>query len=110
MSDTNLSKTFSTQTTATKDMSFIFMLGRSQKIATGIYLISGLFQEREPLREALRKNALELLSDIRTLSDSMLSNETIFTRVRSVLEHTLSLLELATRAGHVSSMNKDFLK
>jgi hypothetical protein len=91
-------------------MSFIFFLGWAQKIATAIYLISGLLSEREPLRESFRKNALELLSDMRTFSESAVVNEHQLARVRSVLEHTLSLLDVGARAGHISSMNSTFLK
>jgi hypothetical protein len=88
----------------------MFLLGRAQKIATAIYLVSGLFPEREPLREALRKDALELLSDIRNLSDNELEAERGAASTRAVLEHILSLSALASRSGMVSSMNHDFLK
>ncbi|HXK39978.1 MAG TPA: hypothetical protein VJ837_04050 [Candidatus Paceibacterota bacterium] len=88
----------------------MFLIGRAQKIATATYLVSGLFPEREPLREALRKDALELLSDIRNLSDSELEAERVTASVRAVLERILSLSTLALRSGMVSPMNHDFLK
>ncbi len=91
-------------------MSFIFFIGRAQKIATAIYLITGLFSEKEPLREELRKKALVLVSDMRAISDNKVSNASRILEIRGSLEHALSLSDLASRSGLVSEMNHLFLK
>ncbi len=91
-------------------MSFMFLLNRAQKIVTALYLISGLFGEAEPLRHELRKKAVELLSDIRTLSDSPVENDQSIRTIRDNLEYVLSMTDVGTRAGLVSVMNHGFLK
>ncbi len=92
-----------------RDMSFTFLLNRAQKISTALYLISGLFREDEPLRHELRAKAVEVLSDIRTLSDNPVGNDHTVRTVRNDLEHVLSLTDLGVRSGLVSAMNHAFL-
>ena len=111
MSDTTPSKTLrGGEISGGRDVSFIFLLNRAQKITTAIYLISGLFNENEPLRHELRRKAVELLSDIRTLSDNATANDQSIRTIRNVLEYILSMTDVGMRAGLVSAMNHDFLK
>jgi hypothetical protein len=59
MSDTKVSKT------VFKDnQSLLLFVSRGQKIVSAIYLVTELFDEREPLRWSLRSNVLDFISDV----------------------------------------------
>jgi len=67
-----------------------------QKLASAIYLITGFFNEQEPLRWRLRALSIDLVSD------------TVKDKVRIVRE-VLTLFTLAKNAGLVSEMNHEIL-
>ncbi|MBP9771827.1 MAG: DeoR family transcriptional regulator [Candidatus Pacebacteria bacterium] len=111
MSDTSISKTLhgdsSKRTTTT---SFIFLIGRAEKITTALYLITGLLSDKEPLREELRRKGLEVMSDMRGMSNGAIPHDTLIIKVIHALEHALALTDLATRSGMVSQMNQSFIR
>lgn len=110
MSDTPVSKTSHQKDLwESRGMSLIYFLGRAQKIASAIYLVTGLLKDTEPLRGELRKRAVRLLSYIRGLSDNNVANEHVVLDVKKILEHTLALSGLASQSGLVSSMNHEFI-
>ncbi len=94
MSDTKVSKT------VFKDnQSLLFFVSRGQKIASAIYLVTELFDEREPLKWTLRSNVLEFVSE--------LSKE--FSTASDRLDRITFMIETAARVRLLSEMNRDIL-
>jgi hypothetical protein len=94
MSDTKVSKT------VFKDnQSLLFFVSRGQKIVSAIYLVTELFDEREPLRWSLRSNVLEFISDVSKGS----------TVASDRLAQMIFMIETAARVRLLSEMNRDIL-
>lgn len=94
MSDTKTSKT------VFKDrQSLSLFVSRGHKIASALYLITELFDDREPLKWTLRSRVLEFVLNI----------SGAFDEVQSDLEQLVFLIETATRVRLVSEMNRDIM-
>ena len=94
-----------------KDASFVFTYKKTEKLASAVYLVTNLFSNDEPMKWTLRKKVSELVSFIVSYKDvpqSGLSDFTYIVRTR-VLE-LVSLLEVSSTGGLVSSMNFSILK
>jgi hypothetical protein len=82
----------------------------AQKIATAIYLITGLMDNNDPLRNRLRLTALDVMSFISSCSNlndkkAKVSSEDAVDSIKEVV----SLIEVGSSAGVISSMNGDIL-
>lgn len=94
MSDTKVSKT------VFKDnQSLLFFVSRGQKIASAIYLVTELFDDREPLKWSLRSDVLEFIGDV--------SNGSTVASDR--LAKMIFMIETAARVRLLSEMNRDIL-
>ncbi len=94
MSDTKVSKT------VFKDnQSLTFFVSRGHKIASAIYLITELFDDREPLKWTLRSRVLEFVLDITGAFDGVYND----------LEQLVFMVETATRVRLVSEMNRNII-
>lgn len=94
MSDTKVSKT------VFKDnQSLLLFVSRGQKIVSAIYLVTELFDEREPLRWSLRSNVLDFISDVSKGS----------TVASDRLAQMIFMIETAARVRLLSEMNRDIL-
>ncbi len=94
-----------------KDVDFVFSYKKTEKLASAVYIITGLFSENEPMKWVLRKKVSELLSFIITYKDIPKSklNDFIYNTKTRVLE-LISLLEISFRGGLISEMNFSILK
>lgn len=82
----------------------------SQKIATAIYMVTGLMDTEDPLKNRLRARALDMMSFISSFSNrndtkTSVSAEDVVMLVREVV----SLIEVGSQAGGISPMNGDIL-
>ena len=55
-----------------KDNDFVFIYKKTEKLAAGIYMVTNLFSDDEPMKWTLRKNVSELLSFILGFKDRLL--------------------------------------
>lgn len=94
MSDTKVSKTVFKDNQSTS-----FFISRGQKIASAIYLVTELFDEREPLRWSLRCHVLEFIDDVSRNSSTASGR----------LTKMLFMIETAARVRILSEMNRDIL-
>lgn len=82
----------------------------AQKIATALYLVTGLMDTHDPLKNRLRSKALDMMSF--TSSYSNLNDKK--TKVSAedtldVMKEVVSLIEIGSSAGVISTMNGDIL-
>jgi hypothetical protein len=94
MSDIKVSKTVFKDTQALS-----FFVSRGHKIVSAIYLVTALFDDREPLKWTLRSHVLKFVLDITGA----------FEGVYNDLEQLIFMLETAARVRLVSEMNRDVL-
>lgn len=85
---------------------FSFVLKKTEKLASALYLITNLFSDNEPMKWTLRKKVSELMSFMVSYKDIRQSELPSFinTAKTKVLE-IVSLLEVASLGGLVSNMN-----
>lgn len=94
MSDIKVSKT------VFKDsQSLSLFVSRGYKIASAIYLVTELFDDREPIKWTLRSCVLEFTLNITGAFDGVYND----------LEQLIFLIETATRVRLVSQMNRDIM-
>ena len=88
-----------------------FILKKTEKIATAIYMVTDFMSESEPLRIELRTLAISLLSKTRRLSTKATEPDyAIVDDVSHGSESIISFINLAVTIGLVSSMNGNILK
>lgn len=104
MSDTKTSGTYVKDNEA-----FVFFVGRTHKIASAIYLVTDLFDVREPLRWSLRENVLDVVSRTASMLASNATSPSSFVSVKHTIEEVLFMIETAGRSRLVSKMNRDIL-
>lgn len=83
---------------------------KSERLVTALYLVTDLMSESEPIKQALRKNAVSLLSSMNALSQLDVKDRVTEFKVslKSVTEIG-SLLHVAVTTGIVSEMNGQIL-
>ena len=83
---------------------------KSERLVTGLYLVTDLIVDTEPIKQGLRKSAVILLSSMNALAQNEIKVKvTEFkTSLKSVTE-ILSLLHVAITTGLVSDMNGSIL-
>ena len=92
------------------DSNVLFLQRKSEKISSAIYLITNFFNIDEPLKWAMREDAVSLIKDMNALSRASLADKE--SRVRAAASHIgqiTSLIELARTAGFISRMNADIM-
>jgi len=84
---------------------------KSERLVTALYLVTDLISEHEPIKQALRKNAVGLLSSMNTLSQIDVKDRIVEFKMslKAVTEIT-SLLHVAVTTGIVSEMNGQLLR
>lgn len=90
---------------------FVLAYKKTEKLASAVYMVSGLFSDNEPIKWTLRKKVGELLSFILTYKDTPEVSRADFvynTKTRSL--ELISLLEVSVRGGLMSQMNFSILK
>lgn len=96
-----------------KDMGFfsaedylIYIFKKTEKITAGLYLVSGLLKDEEPIKWEMRDRGIDLLSSSFSASNSLPGdkNAVIQSLFTAALE-TLSLLNVAKISNLISEMN-----
>lgn len=94
-----------------KDETFVFVYKKTEKLTTAMYMITNLFSDSEPMKWTLRKKMSELLSFTLGYKDLPQSHYYDFTHnVKTKILEIVSLLEVSSRSGLVSSMNFSIMK
>jgi len=94
-----------------KDKSFVYVHQKLEKLGAAIYMITNFFDTEEPLKWSLRKLSAELLRlNILLQSDIPKNAEENEQRMKEVILETVSLLDIASFASLISSMNVSIVK
>jgi len=89
-----------------KDQDLSFIIRKSEKVATAVYMISNFFNTEEPLKWELRKGVTKLLKNIMSFSDSSLAGKEILnSKVAGDFLEINTLFNLAYNSGFISQMN-----
>jgi hypothetical protein len=92
------------------DTNFVFILKKTERLASALYLITGFFDNEEPLKWKLRKLSGRLLSSSLELKDARSRDKeiSIIDLEGTVLEIG-SLLLIAKNSGLISEMNYEII-
>jgi hypothetical protein len=104
-------KEFDPVTLFKKDKNFVYAHQKIKKLIAAVYMISNYFDENEPIKWSLRKLGMELMRhniDYRDLALQGAGNAE--NQIKEKVLEMVSLLEVASFAGLVSSMNLSVLK
>jgi len=92
-----------------KHYSYIYQ--KTQKLVTGLYLVTDLLKDNEPLKWQTRECGLSLLSENMSLISSLSAEKNlILKKLSSTALKVVSLIEIGHTAGLISSMNFSLLK
>ncbi|MDZ4786626.1 MAG: DeoR family transcriptional regulator, partial [bacterium] len=88
----------------------IYIFKKTEKITAGLYLVSGLLKDEEPIKWEMRDRGIDLLSSSFSASNSLPGdkNAVIQSLFTAALE-TLSLLNVAKISNLISEMNHRLL-
>ncbi len=93
-----------------KDMQKPEILKRTEKIASAVYLITGFFDDKEPLKWKLRTLCSNLLSISLFIKDEIPSaGDRVVVDIQNLIVEMDSLFVVAQRAGLVSTTNQEIL-
>ncbi|MBU0723022.1 DeoR family transcriptional regulator [Patescibacteria group bacterium] len=95
-----------------KDIDFYYFFeNKTEKLVTAIYMVTNFLSDREPMKWKFRETGLLLLNYSSTLNEKKEQSGTgSFSRILSLLNEMLSMLEIAYLAGFISGMNHAVLK
>ena len=88
-----------------KDSYFVFVYKKTEKLATALYMVTNLFSENEPMKWTLRKKVSDMLSFVLGYKHSVSQQTSFVSNVKERVLDIVSLLEVASKSGLVSSMN-----
>lgn len=89
-----------------KDNDLSFIIKKTEKIATAIYLISNFLNTEEPLKWELRKIVTKLLKNLMSLNDTSLPNkEIVISKVQNDFVELEVIFNLTYNSGFISDMN-----
>jgi len=94
-----------------KDKNFTFAHQKLEKLSAAVYMITNLFETDEPLKWSLRNLSTELVHlNIALQSDLSQRTTSVESRMREIILEIVSLLDIASFGGLVSSMNVSVIK
>ena len=89
----------------------LFVFKKTQKISYALFMISDLFDSKEPLRLSIRNNATELVKhSLSFIKNNTQENVRYIDQLLASLLETLSLCEAGYFAKLISEMNNTLLK
>lgn len=89
-----------------QESDFTFISKKTEKLASAVYLITGLFSDSEPMKWTLRKKVSELLSFILTYKNIRQSEFPSFVMgVNTRIQEVVSLMDVCVLGGLLSQMN-----
>ena len=87
------------------------ILKKTEKIASAVYLITGFFDDKEPLKWKLRELASDLpLRALHIKDNSVFMNDKIVLEIQNIVLEMDSLLMVAKQSGLISKMNHEILE
>lgn len=93
-----------------KNSYFIFVYKKTEKLATALYMVTNLFSDSEPMKWTLRKKVSEMLSFILGHKNSVSGQAFFITSIKDRVLDVVSLLEVSSKSGLVSTMNFSILR
>lgn len=94
-----------------KDAGFVFVYKKTEKLASAVYMVTGLFSDSEPMKWTLRKKISDLVSFIINHKESKSSEHLNFVHNSKVkILEFVSLLEISHKGNLISEMNFSILK
>lgn len=93
-----------------KDEYFAFVYKKTEKLATASYMVTNLFSDNEPMKWSLRKKVSELLSFILGYKNLTSGQNAFLGSVKERVLDIVSLLEVSSQSGLVSTMNFSILR
>src|SRR5450631_2746086 len=81
-----------------KETSFAYLYRKTEKLVSAIYLITDLIKDEDQIKWLLRKNGIELLSDIVSVTRADLIDKRHDKKVAGRLVEIISLFEIASLA------------
>jgi len=89
-----------------QESDFVLISKKTEKLASAVYLITGLFSDSEPMKWTLRKKVSELLSFILTYKNIRQSEFPSFMQgVKTRVHEVVSLMDVCVLGGLLSQMN-----
>ena len=93
------------------DNFLVFVFKKSQAIINGLYLVTNLFPENEPLKISLRSKAITILEDTLSLTAKNAGErKVILNRLVAKLLEIMVLSETSANAKLISPMNANIIK
>ncbi|MCR4330889.1 MAG: hypothetical protein NUV49_03355, partial [Patescibacteria group bacterium] len=90
---------------------FSFVVKRTAKLSSALYLVTNLISDTEPIKWKLRERTLSLLSDMTSLRYKFASEKMrFFSETQAGVMDILALLEVGHAGGLISEMNFQILK
>ncbi len=94
-----------------QESEFLLISKKTEKLASAVYLITGLFSDSEPMKWTLRKKVSDLLSFIVTFKNIRQSEVPTFViATKTRIGEVVSLMEVGVLGGLVSKMNFTILE
>ncbi len=89
-----------------QESDFVLLSKKTEKLASAVYLITGLYSDSEPMKWTLRKKVSELLSYILTYKNIRQSEFPSFVQgVKTRVHEVVSLMDVCVLGGLLSQMN-----
>ena len=93
------------------EISQAFLCKKAEKLATALYLITSFLSDSEPLKWNIRKEGINILTDITSFGSTTMSDTVnSVKKVMSDIEKVIALLEISATAGFMSEMNLTILR
>lgn len=84
---------------------------KTERIVAGLYLVTGLLKDKEPLKWKIREHSMTLLSSVLTLNDNQaFEKDTVARSIFSDLFEIISAVNLAHISGLLSDMNHEIMR
>ncbi len=90
-----------------------YCVKKAEKISNAVYILSNFISAEDPLRSTLRKNVLELLSDMYGLRKSQKTKgdvyHFVFKGAYQTIPEAISLITIAQNSGFITAMNASII-
>ncbi len=84
---------------------------KTERIVAGLYLITGLLKDKEPIKWKIREHSMSLISSVLTLNDNQaFEKDTVARSIFSDLFEIISAINLGHISGLLSDMNHEVMR
>lgn len=107
----SVSKDFQPISFFKKDKNFVFAHQKIEKLVSAVYMVTNFLSAEEPIKWSLRNLGTKLLRlNIDLKGTNSAQREKVETSIRDTVLEVVSLLEIASFSGLISSMNFEILQ